>query len=184
MRESWAATRRKAPADLVLEYGWFATSSWCTTISVTGHTFCVVRFTCRRPRYRKDVLDDVQQANCRSELIEPLHASDQVHKPQALSLGSLITVRTERRIGRRPDFTCCFPNSRASVRRCIPSRRAVSETLKPVSASVSSMRSYSSVLIELERFVSSTSALPTARPKAASMRRCSTASRGSGRRRA
>ncbi len=31
------------------------------------------------------------------------------------------------------------------------------------------MRSHSSVLIELERFVSSTSALPATRPKAASM---------------
>ena len=66
-------------------------------------------------------------------------------------------------------FTCCFPNFRASVRRCMPSRRAVSEMLKPVSASVSWMRSHSKVLLEVERFVSPTAALPAARPNAASM---------------
>ncbi|MNT60164.1 hypothetical protein D3C72_1977240 [compost metagenome] len=41
--------------------------------------------------------------------------------------------------------------------------------MKPVSASISWMRSHSSVLIEVERLVSSTSVVPAARPKAASM---------------
>ena len=41
----------------------------------------------------------------------------------------------------------------------MPSRRAVSEMLKPVAASVSWMCSHSSVLTEVARFVSSTSAV-------------------------
>ena len=71
--------------------------------------------------------------------------------------------------GGHPHHTRCLPSLRVSVRRCMPSRRAASEMLKSVSASTSWMRSHSSVLMELERLVSSTSVLPSARPKAVSM---------------
>jgi len=57
----------------------------------------------------------------------------------------------------------------ASVRRCIPNLRAASEMLKSVSISVWWMRSHSSVLIDVGRASSATSALPSALLKAASM---------------
>jgi CheY-like chemotaxis protein len=98
---------------------------------------------------------------------EFVHAADLVHKIRGaagnLSVHPLLS------------------SLRASVRRCMPSRRAASEILKSVSASTAWMCSHSSVLIDVERLVSS-SRLPATCRRRPRCRRCSTAWPGTGRR--
>ncbi len=69
----------------------------------------------------------------------------------------------------RPQGTRFFSSLRASVRRCMPRRRAVSEMLKSVSSSVSWMRSHSSVFSDVGRAVTAMVGSPPPLPKAASM---------------
>lgn len=85
----------------------------------------------------------------------PCQARAQCTRQQVRACHALIRPRAN-----LPYFTRCFSNFLASVRRCMPRRRAVSEILKPVAARVSWMCSHSRVLIEVVRSVSSTSASP------------------------